>query len=638
MPFCTQCGTAAQDGRFCARCGAALPASVAERSGGAGSPGTPSYPAASHIQSGAAPGFPSLTGDAPGLGAGVPVATPRPPIVRTDALRDLGTVAVLIAVLVKPWSWGANGGETVYVLLAVLCSLASLVPEYLRRANVGPDGQLPPWPIRKIRLVLNTPLAVVLAVELIRNLVAAVDGGDDGTLAAGPGYYIAGFAVALAAAPRYTDVADSADAVASLSSWRKVAGWCAGTGAAFVVVITFIPLMASGSGGGMWFVFALIFVGMIAYVALALAVPVIRVGADHPAWQPIGLWLGGGLVFAIVVGTSTLANDGGGSGGWQGWLLSAGFWLMVSSTGLCAVPLRGGNDGDTNAAPFWELIVANAFRFLVVTAGVLLALLILLLIMGSVQGSNVGLLVVTVLMAAVFVVAAKIGSSRLRAGGPGARRIALKCVGVMFVDSIVLLVLSAVTSNSGSGFGDGLGLFLPLYFGPFVVIAFGLMAPKAIRRSESAPFLPSSAASPVGYRPDYRAPATDPEANPSPYFQGVPVRQSSAAAGAYATEAPVIQAGDGDDAEKTVLRRRPAPFNAGQATEAVDGGSIAIDAAAVAASNPQTPLNVLSNIAQTRPDLRAALAENPSTYPELLQWLGQLGDPEVNAALARRPS
>ena len=29
-------------------------------------------------------------------------------------------------------------------------------------------------------------------------------------------------------------------------------------------------------------------------------------------------------------------------------------------------------------------------------------------------------------------------------------------------------------------------------------------------------------------------------------------------------------------------------------------------------------------------------ARNPNTYPALIEWLGQLGDPAINAALASR--
>ncbi|MFC7403563.1 hypothetical protein [Georgenia alba] len=54
------------------------------------------------------------------------------------------------------------------------------------------------------------------------------------------------------------------------------------------------------------------------------------------------------------------------------------------------------------------------------------------------------------------------------------------------------------------------------------------------------------------------------------------------------------------------------------------------------AADPGTPLATLHQLAQHHPELRATIAENPSTYPALLEWLGKLGMPEVDAALARR--
>ena len=54
------------------------------------------------------------------------------------------------------------------------------------------------------------------------------------------------------------------------------------------------------------------------------------------------------------------------------------------------------------------------------------------------------------------------------------------------------------------------------------------------------------------------------------------------------------------------------------------------------ALDPRTRPEVLAGIAQRRPELRVFVAMNPSTYPGLVQWLAQLGDPAVNAALAGR--
>lgn len=54
------------------------------------------------------------------------------------------------------------------------------------------------------------------------------------------------------------------------------------------------------------------------------------------------------------------------------------------------------------------------------------------------------------------------------------------------------------------------------------------------------------------------------------------------------------------------------------------------------AADPSTPAATLAQIVQDAPSLRAAVASNPTTYPALLEWLGQLGDAEVDAALADR--
>ena len=60
------------------------------------------------------------------------------------------------------------------------------------------------------------------------------------------------------------------------------------------------------------------------------------------------------------------------------------------------------------------------------------------------------------------------------------------------------------------------------------------------------------------------------------------------------------------------------------------------DEAVQLASDPSTPLGVLHELAMNNPEVHPILAENPSTYPDLLTWLSARGNPAVNAALARR--
>jgi len=64
--------------------------------------------------------------------------------------------------------------------------------------------------------------------------------------------------------------------------------------------------------------------------------------------------------------------------------------------------------------------------------------------------------------------------------------------------------------------------------------------------------------------------------------------------------------------------------------------SQAQDDLVAAASNPNAELTTLHELANNYPGLRPYIAENPRTYPALLEWLGTLGDPAVDAALARR--
>jgi hypothetical protein len=54
------------------------------------------------------------------------------------------------------------------------------------------------------------------------------------------------------------------------------------------------------------------------------------------------------------------------------------------------------------------------------------------------------------------------------------------------------------------------------------------------------------------------------------------------------------------------------------------------------ASDPGSSGELLAAIAADRPDLRAYIAGNPAAYPALLEWLGGLGDPAVDAALHAR--
>lgn len=57
---------------------------------------------------------------------------------------------------------------------------------------------------------------------------------------------------------------------------------------------------------------------------------------------------------------------------------------------------------------------------------------------------------------------------------------------------------------------------------------------------------------------------------------------------------------------------------------------------AARAADPNTSHSELYQLANDHPELRPQIAENPNTYPDLVAWLGSLGDPQIDAALRRR--
>ncbi|NED99898.1 DUF7937 domain-containing protein [Phytoactinopolyspora halotolerans] len=87
----------------------------------------------------------------------------------------------------------------------------------------------------------------------------------------------------------------------------------------------------------------------------------------------------------------------------------------------------------------------------------------------------------------------------------------------------------------------------------------------------------------------------------------------------------------GDQATEVLGTGTPA-----QVPEAPQPEGTASGFTAEMASDPNTPLQTLADIAQKEPALRPLVALNPSAYPGLLEWLAQLGDPAVDHALRRR--
>ena len=127
-----------------------------------------------------------------------------------------------------------------------------------------------------------------------------------------------------------------------------------------------------------------------------------------------------------------------------------------------------------------------------------------------------------------------------------------------------------------------------------------------------------------------------------------PTAEAQPAADPYAAQAAAAQAAAAQAAAAQAQPAAQADPYVAQAAQAQqpEADPYAASPYAQAAQNPYgftadiarttTDQMQMAEIAQKAPELYAALAQNPNLYPALVDWLAQLGDPAVNAALASR--
>ena len=152
------------------------------------------------------------------------------------------------------------------------------------------------------------------------------------------------------------------------------------------------------------------------------------------------------------------------------------------------------------------------------------------------------------------------------------------------------------------------------------------------------------AAEPVAQQPVMRQPAVEPSAAQQPAMSDSTSEYQ--AAEAYNAD-PAFNAANTPataPAQETgyAAQSQSADDTEGQPVAAAQETSAAADTAAPAngytaeLAIQTTDQMLMAHIAGEAPELRPALARNPNIYPELLQWLGQLNDSAINAAIRSR--
>ncbi len=534
-----------------------------------------------------------------------------------DFGRDIGAAVLLIWSLTLPWNALLTASSVVYVLLATLAALLSLVVAPVSRFLRAPDGSAVRSPTLAIRIVMCAPYVVIVAITVVRALV-----GSGQT--PGQSLLLGVFGVGIAVVPRQSELESTLNGAVLVHRYRLACAWCGGLGSAALGISALIVMPPSSwfvGGGSVFFLILLPVLIVLGLFIFMFGVTSIRIGAGHPSWQPILVWIG----VAMAVDVMLSPSESSGSGVAPAYSL----WLMLLGAGLAATPLVGGKDGEKTDARLWALVVANAFRLIVIAMSLILAMFVLVLIqVGSYVGSpTVGLIWILV-STLVTLLSAAIGSSQLRADPRRGRTVALICVGVMGGLTVINMVVVGEGSTSGTG---SVGMFM-LIGGTLGVIVFALVVPAPMRQLTGLPPLGApqvSAGQRVGIA--HPTPSLAPSYESPP---GYADPDRTATVTAQAVVSPDIWH------RKPVEPAAPTAWLTPVTPGSAPAGGPTIsstDPQAVAAADPSTSGQELMTIAANRADLRPVIATNPSTYPALLDWLRALGDPDVDAALARRP-
>ncbi|MET4060214.1 hypothetical protein ABIB35_001759 [Arthrobacter sp. UYP6] len=651
MKFCSECGQQLlPEARFCVSCGTAAHSSSSSTAPAATSasgavPEHQRQPEYATAGAPAAGSFASGQRYAPAQQPAAASAEPRKStsafagIPVSDYLRDGAAALALIMSLFMAWSYGSEGTSTaatrVDVVLITLVSLLSLGLSYVWRAGVFGPG-MGYRRIQDLKLLANAPYVLLVLVYTALSLMTA-NRFDPGAVAAlGPAVAFGLAGALLAAQPRRAEIAPGA--VDEPRNRRWIYGVLGVAGLAAVVALVQIIrywVAYGGSGAAGW--------GIVATL-LALASPAVlvfvalQVNRCSDRWRRAGvaLALGAGFLSLLALFEDLSLLQLSLSAFVPGFSLL--FWMAFGAAVSAPSVAR-----LTEASAVAPTDTRNAAQPLLFLAAGLSAVLVLgaaiTLITLAVQGYSDGLAPqVVALFFGLLLTAGAILTLRFMGKDPRSAYIVPSgYAGMLVVLGLVLLIIWSVQDED---FQLGPVIMLLTFVLPAALLA-ALWLPTASREQfRSLPAANGSGTSGFNFAGEPRTPAGQ---------QG-PVGGETAASAASAASATSVSAASVTASESAAGKGKPVPDAGAESvpTAAADPAerSEADPAAAAStadspdvlaeAANPETPLARLQELAANHPQARPAVAANPSTYPSLLIWLGQLGDPAVDQALRQR--
>ncbi|WP_278234805.1 hypothetical protein [Isoptericola sp. AK164] len=571
-----------------------------------------------------------------------------------EIVRDVVAVVALLVALPLPWAIvtlrgvdgavAARGSDLLWVVLATVAAVVVIVATYADRAGVLTGG----WK----RLAAPTarwwglaPYGLVTLLYLVLDLVRA--SADTGAVGGGLAVGLAG-AVLAAAVPDVRLMTGAAVVVA--------------VGAVATPVLTLVDGVAwpdvVGSALG-----ALLVLGLL----WATARRFLR--GDDAA----GVVL---LVLGAAVAVEVTMLGGGAVGVWLESVhgLRFGLLLLPAVAATAVVPVLARWDAVVGepvvaTASRWIRVAVQAFELMLLVAAFVVVVAVVQLVAGRIEVEPVLRLIVGVLV----VVVALLARRALLRDPRGGHATAVGAACVVVVLGVVILVARAGIGTASRVEELLLALALPALVLAALIVPPSVATFLAADPQGSAQPVPGRPQQPFGAQPGYAQPgyaepaqpaqpahpgyaeAAQPEpAQPEP-AQAAETEPGSRwrgtwAAGTDATQqmSPVRSAATG---EQPSAHGAPSVADATAVQQPVQQGAAPAESTQMLppvthvpgspwtpeqALDPHTPLEQLAQIVQEAPHLRPHVAANPSTYPALLDWLGALGDPSVDAALRTR--
>ena len=587
-----------------------------------------------------------------------------------DYTRDGTAAALLFVSLFLPWSATvgiARVGSSALVLLLVLptlLSLASLLLPYVARLGMlGPNWNV--GQIRVLRLVANGPLIAtvvgLVVYDVIRGMFRFSESSSVFTgngVGAGAWFGLAG--ALLAAQPRAAEIRIDP---------RTAPRWLA-----LVKPLVFVAWGSSVASALLALIYILVSVSRYRYydgpqtfeslivLFVSSAVPIVVVGVAavglarrFASWRltiaALGIaLLAAGLLHSISEGTSVELFHTVTASPYYG------ITFLIAAAAITFIPFGVASVGDgTHPGYVWLAAARNGMLLIAVWSfGVGFSQIAMAATQFGIVpwGDALVLAVLAILFGILAVVGVRSLSLRYSSLDPRpSREVGLGvCVGLLVLMIARLVVQSAMYGEiyySARIFDLAMVVLV-------VLVALALTVSPAVRNLYAGVQLFASATTVTAVVPNLGQPvqpsrraleAADPRTPAAVLFEiassSPELRPAIAANPSTYDDLVTWLEALGDPAVDAALDRRAA----GQfGLPEPEPGRVPVPAPvpvqpsgrALEAADPRTPAAVLFEIASSSPELRPAIAANPSTYDDLVTWLEALGDPAVDAALDRR--